>query len=572
MNSVLKTPHYEAVYMTKKTMFIVLPTDRTVSDADPDRAPTQRFPIRDEQGLVNYYEEADASMERRWREKLGIYLYNHVVKPEMARRGIQPPSKPDKVYLANFPANYTLWVHKKGDPHDPRKDHYLYGEWATIGDIKAIKLEPGSPSKALSRRNKSTAIPSARASAAARDLLMKFARTNSPTSLARALPSYSENPDAAGPIKHNIDDSWISNESLRIQRVKCCWDILKEGFIVREGVQPPSSPRKPRNRRTTRNSKYEDDDEEEEETPARVSGQAWGVLDWLLTIFERDELAMEQSAQVRYSPLLLEQIPATLSDRGARWDVGSPLDVAFYAMEQESESQRSLGIRLLTLLVNLGSTTLVDFPMFLNAVSTRVTQLSLDTLTYLLSALPITQEMAQFKVHLCRHALGGATTHAKTKPQARPRAQPRRRVRAETADVPAGGDAPSSSQGTSMTTAQASSTDAGATSVRRKYPAISTPDILELVSQSNPSDLAFAPQTLCLKGELIVNYGLLQKQLEEGDRDGKWLELLRDGGLEKVVEDAFDLGVIKKVTDAEARVYVEKRRVALLALVSMWQS
>ncbi|CDO77337.1 hypothetical protein BN946_scf184775.g28 [Trametes cinnabarina] len=127
MTSLFKTSYYEAVYATNKTMFIILSTDRRASDADPDRAPTQRFPTRDEQGLVNYYEEADASMERKWREKLGIYLYNYVLKPEMERRGINPPPKPDKVYLANFPANYSLWVHKKGDPHDPRTDHYLYG-------------------------------------------------------------------------------------------------------------------------------------------------------------------------------------------------------------------------------------------------------------------------------------------------------------------------------------------------------------------------------------------------------------------------------------------------------------
>ncbi|OSD06893.1 hypothetical protein PYCCODRAFT_1474296 [Trametes coccinea BRFM310] len=437
---------------------------------------------------------------------------------------------------------------------------------------EAMKLEPGSPSKALSRRNKSTTVPSPRASAAARDLLMKFARTNSPASLARALPGYSENPDAAAPAKYDIEDSWIAHEALRIQRVKCCWEILKEGFIVREGVQSFPSPRKPRNRRATRSSKYEEDGLDDEETPAPVSGQAWGVLDWLLIIFERDEMAMEQSEQVRYSPLLLNQIPATLSDRGARWDVGSPLDVAFHAIQQESELQRRLGVRLLTLLVNLGSTTLLDFPMFLNAVSTRMTQMSLDTLTYLLSALPITQEMAQFKVHLCRHALGGATTHGRTKPRARPRAQPRRRPRAETADVPASGDAPSSSQGISMTTAQASSADAGTTSVRRKYPAISTLDILELVSLPDTSDMAFAPQALCLKGELIANYGLLQKQLGRNERDAKWLDILRDGGLQKVVEDAFNLQVIKKVTDSEARLYVERCRVALLALVSVWQS
>ncbi|KAI0329418.1 hypothetical protein GY45DRAFT_1304915 [Cubamyces sp. BRFM 1775] len=128
MECVIRTPHYEAVRRPQtKTLFIVLPTDEAMSDADPERAPTRRLPVRDERGQVNYYEEAEQSIDRLWRERLGKYLYDHVVKDEMARQGVQLLPKPDKIYLANFPAHYTLWVHKKGDPHDPRRDRYLYG-------------------------------------------------------------------------------------------------------------------------------------------------------------------------------------------------------------------------------------------------------------------------------------------------------------------------------------------------------------------------------------------------------------------------------------------------------------
>ena len=61
-------------------------------------------------------------------------------KPTQAR-AILPsvPCQPDKVFLANFPAHYTLWVHKKGDPHAPRKDHYLYGE-SSSRCIAAVRM------------------------------------------------------------------------------------------------------------------------------------------------------------------------------------------------------------------------------------------------------------------------------------------------------------------------------------------------------------------------------------------------------------------------------------------------
>ncbi|KAI0630382.1 hypothetical protein C8Q77DRAFT_1137849 [Trametes polyzona] len=127
MERLIRTHHYEALRTTDKTVFIILPTNPRLSDGDAFRVPPNTTRTRDAEGLVNYYEQADDDIERLWREKLGRWLYNHIVKEDMARKGISPTSSPDKVYLANFPANYTLWTHKKGHPHDPRIDHYLYG-------------------------------------------------------------------------------------------------------------------------------------------------------------------------------------------------------------------------------------------------------------------------------------------------------------------------------------------------------------------------------------------------------------------------------------------------------------
>ncbi|KAI0374016.1 hypothetical protein BV20DRAFT_936201 [Pilatotrama ljubarskyi] len=574
MDCIIRTPRYEAVAPTNKTIFIVLPTTDSTSDADPGRVPANTVPTRDEQGLVNYYEQADQAMERLWREKLGRYLYDHVVKEDMARQGIRPRPNPDKVYLANFPANYTLWVHKKGHPHDPRKDHYLYGKILSRARIPRKPLEPGSPSKILSRRQKSSVAPSPKASAAAYDVLMKYARTNTPASLACALPSYPEDPHVFPVNGSHVEDSYIAHEALRIERARCCWEILKEGFVRRDGDATISSPRKPRARRATRSHDVGDDGwgGEESEPPAPVSEHAWGVLGWMLTLFERDEAGVEQSGQVRYSPLLLAQIPPSRAERAARWDVDIPLDVAFYALQQESEARRSLGVRLLALLINLGSTTLLDFPMFLNAVSTRVSSMASQALEYILSALPITRATAQFKVHLCKHTLGGSSTSVKgrPKPQARARALPRRRVRADATEASVDADATLSSQGPSATARDASATS-GVASVARKYPAIAASDVLDLLAAPNTSDPGSAMQLLFLKSELVVSYGLLQQQVDDSDRDPRWLEALRDGSLLRAVEEAFDSEDVKNATVAEGRHYVLRRRDALLAVMSVWQ-
>ena len=159
-----------------------------------------------------------------------------------------------------------------------------------------MKLEPGSPSKLLSRRQKTSLAPSPKAISAATDLLMKFARTNAPGSLARAIPSYPEDPNIPTEIGAEHADSHIAIEALRIGRARCCWEIIKEGFIRRDGGKTTSSPRKPRTRKTTRQTS-DDDEDEGDEMPAPVSEHAWGVLGWLLTVFERDEAEVEQSGQ-----------------------------------------------------------------------------------------------------------------------------------------------------------------------------------------------------------------------------------------------------------------------------------
>lgn len=149
MQTILKRPRYQvALHPGGKAMFIIIMGEKT-TDGAPGLEPLQRLPIRDGNGEVNYYEEANDSLERLWRQKLGRYLYKHVVMDELRKEGLLGVSSrrfdsrphpyahaslstdtvsPDKVYLAALPQHYSLWVHKKGDPHDPRTDTYLHGE------------------------------------------------------------------------------------------------------------------------------------------------------------------------------------------------------------------------------------------------------------------------------------------------------------------------------------------------------------------------------------------------------------------------------------------------------------
>ncbi|KAI0706817.1 hypothetical protein C8T65DRAFT_651560 [Cerioporus squamosus] len=437
---------------------------------------------------------------------------------------------------------------------------------------EAMKLEPGSPSKLLSRRHKSSLAPTPKAIASAQDLLMKFSRTNKPESLACVAPSYPDTPSMDVNNRADEEDSYIAKQALRLRNARCCWEILKEGFIQRGGSDIASSPRKPTSRQLTRG--HDDDNDgwegEDSDTPAPVGDHAWSVLDWLLALFEKDEAAVERTGQVRYSPLLLRQIPPSRAHNMPRWDVEMPLDVAFHALLQDGEARRSLGVRLLSMLINLASTTLLDFPMFLNAVSTRVSSLPVDMLSYLFSSLPLTQTTAHFKVMLCRHALGGShTTSGRPKPQARARAQPRRRTRTTTdTAADAEGALPSSIQPSAP---NAQDTGAGGPStVARKYPTISASEVLDLLARPSKSDAASIALTLSLKAELLISYALVQQNLGPNDRDGGWQDMLHDGSLRRAVEDVFDIGRVSRSIDAQTKELIRTKKDALLLIMSMW--
>ena len=88
MQTILKRPRYQvALHPGGKAMFIIIMGEKT-TDGAPGLEPLQRLPIRDGNGEVNYYEEANDSLERLWRQKLGRYLYKHVVMNELREEGL----------------------------------------------------------------------------------------------------------------------------------------------------------------------------------------------------------------------------------------------------------------------------------------------------------------------------------------------------------------------------------------------------------------------------------------------------------------------------------------------------
>lgn len=129
-------------------------------------------------------------------------------------------------------------------------------------------------------------------SEASQRILFSFLATNAPGSLFRALPRYPLGDIAdvgllASSDSGHDEDSIIARESLCIKDCRNCWAILKEGFIQRKKLLPQEASKK-RGRGT-----YDVQDADLDQgrgTPALIAEHAWPVLQWLLSLFEKDEL------------------------------------------------------------------------------------------------------------------------------------------------------------------------------------------------------------------------------------------------------------------------------------------
>ncbi|KAF7782347.1 hypothetical protein Agabi119p4_1723 [Agaricus bisporus var. burnettii] len=354
-----------------------------------------------------------------------------------------------------------------------------------------------SPSKLVKQRQQqilSNLIP-AKAVVDAQRLLMAYIRTNSPSVLSRALPRRRSPLVSSG---LNEGDSMIAK---------------------RASALPSAS-----HRSTRQSRRYgTPNDINPVTTPATiVSESAWPLLNWLVSIYERDEELFDTDLNARHSPLLIEQI---LDDNGSTY-IDAPVTIIAYCLLQKQVQRHQLAGRLLSLLINLTLTVEFDAHALLTAVYTRIQPEQLSVLMAQLGQSTATQVL-QFKVGLCQKLIGGAV-HPMPGSMTRP--QPKMRVRAEKVpdrQAPAVLDSP-------------------LLAIRSSIPTFV--EILRLLQASAPdmSQNDISKHIWC-RYQLLLAYGSLQARLSPTDRDPDWYKALTRNL--SIVHD------VDQEKEKEARVY-----------------
>ncbi|KAF5385121.1 hypothetical protein D9615_000897 [Tricholomella constricta] len=380
---------------------------------------------------------------------------------------------------------------------------------------------PSSPSKAALKKG----IPSGPAVHAARRLLSSYAITNLPATIARALPCYEDPRKDQGP--HNLDgslESVIGPQSMCIPMAKSCWHILTEDFTQHgPSYSLPSGKGKKR-------AHHSDSADEAITGNAVVGPDAWPVLDWLLLLFEQDEMLTAACGSGRFSDLLLQQIPCPRSDSGPRWDTEVPLRIVFYCLEEEDLRRQALGTRLMTLLINLSYAGLLDLPIFVSSVYSRLTATELEKLPALFSGLSPSLAVHRFKVLLCQKLLTDSrhATHREARPQPQIRAQPRalRQTRTESSMKSISDESvkpPTSSAQLNKTTMP------GYAEIQR---------LVEMKVSPFSANVS-SSFVLRIKFELLTSYGMLQSAASSAEKDAEWLAALRGGRIAHTSDLAF---------------------------------
>ncbi|KAF7306098.1 hypothetical protein HMN09_00764900 [Mycena chlorophos] len=398
---------------------------------------------------------------------------------------------------SEYEAAIDMLVQLTSPRHRPTKLHIrqlLYIALFSPTDRHA-RIDPlASPSK---RERKLGELPSAAASLAARNLLMAFAETNTPAAVLLALrPGDVDSPEEA--------ESSLATESLCISRAKNCWQILAKGFLLNQQQQQFASV-KGKGKVLSAGSFGDLHD-----TASPVGETAWPILEWLISIFERDEVAT--NATLRHSPLLLEQLGTA-----SRRDSDAALAICHYSFAQSDPRRRALGIRLLNLLINLSSATDLDFPLIVVSIFNGLSEsTSAEDIASLLAGLHPSSAVSKFKIALYQKYFNDTASNTTTnrKPiAARPRPQAR-------AAQPKGSPA-KARQSTSTSSASPSS-------LANKYRAPTSGDILRLLMETQAS-----PRN---KYDLLVAYNEYQALAPASERDPEWLEVARNG---TVLDKAF---------------------------------
>lgn len=125
-----------------------------------------------------------------------------------------------------------------------------------------------------------------KAVANAQKLLMAYLNTNAPDALFRALPR------RRSPLSllhgHTEGDSTVAKRALCVLQAKDCWELLHSGFLSRQSVALSTPKAKTRYSERIGHSRTGALDSETV-PPMAVTERAWPLLEWLISLFERDE-------------------------------------------------------------------------------------------------------------------------------------------------------------------------------------------------------------------------------------------------------------------------------------------
>ncbi|KAF7315447.1 hypothetical protein MIND_00059600 [Mycena indigotica] len=378
-----------------------------------------------------------------------------------------------------YDAGIELLSQLKSSTHRPSKSHIrqlLYIALLSSSDREARVDPSASPSK---RQRKLVELPSLAASRAAQMLLMSFVSINNPRGLMLALQPGDVDSDEE-------PEGFLATESLCISCCKHCWQILVDGFLLDQHII--SSKGKGRMHSTL---SFNDPTK----TPSPVGETAWPILEWFVSIFERDQQTSTNNPS--YSPLLLEQLGTP-----SRRDSDAALATCHYCFAQADPQRRLLGVRLLNLLLNLASATDLDFPLIVLSIFNGLSGKSPEDIASLLASLKPSPAVFKFKIAFYQKYFNDATSTS------RPTARPRPQARAQ-------------QKGTQALTREASQ-------LVNKYRAPSSGDLLRLMQTPTtaPDDDA-----LRIKFDLLVSYHEFQTQASPAERDAEWSEVVRNGTL-----------------------------------------
>ncbi|TRM69450.1 hypothetical protein BD626DRAFT_474101 [Schizophyllum amplum] len=387
------------------------------------------------------------------------------------------------------------------------------------------QIGPASPTKAA-RRIRAPALPPAEAIHRARRLLFSFSATNTPEQLFSALPGYHTSVSLSA-----LDDddiySMIGKAALSILECKDCWAFLIEDFTNRR-LSAFASPKKGKGRRaSTRNVTNGDEPSnvDPDEQPKFVGKESWDVLEWLVDLLERDQEQTKEAGCLPFSRLLLTQIPLPRASGITPWETDAPLNIVFYCLEQVEERRARVGLRLMTLLVNLAAAGQIDANIFSTAVVARLAAQPADLLSQFFAGLSASAGIARFKVAVCRNLLAGAKQTTKA-----PRPKPQARARPRTSNV---------SKAASSNIAPAEPKEAESAMPRSEpLPLPETSELLQLVEQTayDKHLLSSEDAAYRVKFELLCSYAYLQGQLFG---DGSWARALADNSVGRAVNAVF---------------------------------